>query len=429
MKRRFQQILRNKLIKNTGWMVFSQLYQMVISLVIGVISTRYLGPTNYGIINYTASFVSFFSIICSLGMEAIVVKEMIDDREHEGVILGSAIALRFISGIISMGCVCLIVTALNRDDPAVRVVALLQSIAIVFNSFSIIDSWYQSYLNSKVSTIIKCIAYTVMSVYKVYLLVSGKDVRWFAFSTSLDSIVIAVLFFFTYTKDSVHKLKISLKTGINTLGKSYHLIISSLMAVLYSQMDRVMIGTFIGKTEVGYYAAAALIANLWVFVPQAVCNSAQPLLMDKGKSKEEFSDRLSKLICVVFWFGVLVAIIITLMSSIIIGILYGKNYQDAKLPLMILIWSTSFSILSYARGIWMINYNKQYLAKYIAGTGALVNLVLNAILIHYFGMVGAAIATLITEFICAFIVPGIIAKEYEAILLNGIMYPLSLIRK
>ena len=94
MKKMLERMKNSRFLVNTGWMMFAQIYQMLISLIIGVITARYLGPSNYGILNYSASYISFFTIACQLGLEGIVVKEIINDRENEGVILGSSIAMR-----------------------------------------------------------------------------------------------------------------------------------------------------------------------------------------------------------------------------------------------------------------------------------------------------------------------------------------------
>ena len=98
MRGLLQRLLKSKFIHNTGWIMFAQVYQMLLSLVIGVISARYLGPSNYGTINYAASYISFFTIACALGLEGIVVKEMVDNRDNEGVVLGSSIVMRLIAG-------------------------------------------------------------------------------------------------------------------------------------------------------------------------------------------------------------------------------------------------------------------------------------------------------------------------------------------
>lgn len=406
MFKNLKKILSNRFLQNTGWMAFAQIYQMVISLFIGVISARYLGPTNYGTINYAASYISFFTIFCALGLEGIVVKEMISKREQEGIILGSGIAMRLIAGVLSMIAVCVIVYFLNPNDSVLLTVTFLQSIILPFNAFHLIDMWYQSKLNSKVSTIIRCISYTLMSLYKIYLLITGKSVEWFAFSTSLDSLLIALMFMLMYKKNGIRKLKFDYNTSKELLLQSYHLIISTMMAVLYSQMDRVMIGKMMTQTDVGFYTAAATICNMWVFIPQAFANSARPVIMElKDKDSNIYIRRLKQLMGFIFWIGALFSIVFTVMADFIIHVLYGDAYTMAKGPLIILIWSTVFSSLSYPRSIWMICENKQNYTKYILIWGVILNLILNYYGIKYLGIIGAAIATLFTEIMTCIISP------------------------
>lgn len=406
MFKNLKKILSNRFLQNTGWMAFAQIYQMVISLFIGVISARYLGPTNYGTINYAASYISFFTIFCALGLEGIVVKDMISKREQEGIILGSGIAMRLIAGVLSMIAVCVIVYFLNPNDSVLLTVTFLQSIILPFNAFHLIDMWYQSKLNSKVSTIIRCISYTLMSLYKIYLLITGKSVEWFAFSTSLDSLLIALMFMLMYRRNGTRKLKFDYNTSKELLLQSYHLIISTMMAVLYSQMDRVMIGKMMTQTDVGFYTAAATICNMWVFIPQAFANSARPVIMElKDKDSNIYIRRLKQLMGFIFWIGALFSIVFTVMADFIIHVLYGDAYTMAKGPLIILIWSTVFSSLSYPRSIWMICENKQNYTKYILIWGVILNLILNYYGIKYLGIIGAAIATLFTEIMTCIISP------------------------
>ena len=419
-------LFKSKFIHNTGWIVFAQIYQMLLSLVIGVISARYLGPSNYGTINYAASYISFFTIACALGLEGIVVKEMVDNRENEGVVLGSSIVMRLVAGFLSMIVVCVIVAAVNPGDKVLLVVAFLQSLILLFNSFHIIDSWYQSLLRSKVASIIKCIAYTGMSVYRIWLLITGKSVEWFAFATSLDALLIAIMFLFRYKKDGTSKLKFSITKSKQLLGLSYHLIISSLMAVIYNQMDRLMIGKMIDQTHVGYYAAASTICHMWLFIPQALANSARPLIMElKGKNEELYIRRIKQLTGVTFWLGVSFAILVTAFSHFIIDVLYGVDYAQARGPLLLIIWSTVFASLSYARAIWMISENKQKYTKQILVCGVVVNLGLNLIGIPLVGISGAAAATLVTEITCCLIAPLFFkeTREYVGYVVSSFVFP------
>ena len=424
-------LLRSKFVHNTGWIMFAQIYQMLLSLVIGVLSARYLGPGNYGTISYAASYISFFTIACALGLEGIVVKEIVENRESEGVVLGSSIVMRLVAGFFSMVAVCTIVAVVNPGDQVLLLVSFLQSLVLLFNAFHIIDFWYQSYLKSKTSTIIKCIAYTGMSVYRVWLLITGKGVEWFAFATSLDAFLIAALFLIRYKKDGTEKLRFSFKTSKHLLGLSYHLIISTLMAVIYNQMDRLMIGKIIDQTHVGYYSAASTICHMWLFVPQALANSAQPLIMGlREKDEELYAKRIKQLSNAIFWIGILFAICITVLSHFIVDVLYGKDYAQAREPLIFMIWSTVFAAMSYARAIWMVCENKQKYTKYILIGGTIVNFTLNAVWIPTIGMNGAAIATVITEFVCCFIAPYVLkpTRAFARIQFEAIN-PLNLYRE
>ena len=415
--------LRSRFVHNAGWMVFVQIYQMVISLVVGVICARYLGPSNYGIINYVASFVSFFSIVCALGLETVVVKEVVADRSNEGLILGSSIVIRFAAGVLSMISICIVVFALNGGDETMTIVAFLQSLALLFNSTFVVENWYQADLKSKTPVLIKSFAYTVMCAYKIILLVLGMGVEWFAFSTSLDALIIAVLYLIFYRKDSERPLRFSFDMAKRLFSQSHHLMIAYMMAVIYSQMDKIMIGQMADMGSVGVYAAAVTICNMWLFIPKALSDSASPIIMDlSGRDDTKFRLRLAQLVSGIFWIGNAFALLLSVLSGFVIDILYGVEYAGAQEPLMIIIWSTVFSSLSYARSIWMLCENQQRYTKMIMVWGVVVNLVLNFFLIQAIGICGAAFATLATEFVCCAVAPFFYKdiRPYMSILFSGV---------
>lgn len=404
-------------------MVFVQIYQMVISLVVGVICARYLGPSNYGIINYVASFVSFFAIVCALGLETVVVKEVVANRDSEGLVLGSSIVIRLAAGVLSMIAICIIVFALNGGDETMTVVAFLQSLALLFNSAFVIENWYQADLKSRTPVLIKSFAYTVMCAYKVILLVLGMGVEWFAFATSLDAMLIAVLYLVFYKKDGIRPLRFSLGVAKRLFSKSHHLMIAYMMAVIYSQMDKIMIGQMVDMGSVGVYAAAVTICNMWLFIPKALSDSASPIIMGlSGKNDEKYRLRLSQLVSGIFWIGVAFALLLSLLSGFVIDILYGADYASAREPLTIIIWSTVFSSLSYARSIWMLCEDKQRYTKRIMAWGVVVNFTLNVVLIQTVGICGAAFATLATEVVCCAVAPCFYRdiRPYMSILFSGV---------
>ena len=396
-------LLKHRFVHNTGWIITARIIQMALAFVISLITARYLGPSNFGILNYTQSFVVFFTPICTLGLNGIIVKEILDRPQSVGQTIGTMIGLRLLSSFFSMGCILVIVYFINHN-PLFVWVAFLQAFMLIFQSFDSINYWYQSKLFSKRTAFISLAGYTSMCLYRILMLVLHKDVTWFAFAVSLDFFVIALLLAFYYFKDGGQKFSFSWMLGKQMLGKSYHFILSGLMVVIYGQMDKIMLGKLLNDTAVGYYSAALSLCNAWPFVLAALIDSARPLIMAVHKQKNIYYKRLRQLYAIILWIGIAVSICITVAAPLIIKLAYGQAYLATVLPLQIITWYTSFSYLGVARNIWMVCENKQRYEKVLAGVGALTNLTFNFLLIPCWGIVGAAIATLLTQMITNFFV-------------------------
>lgn len=403
---KINKFLKNKVLKNTSWIIGERIAQMFISLIVGSLSARYLGPSNYGYINYGASIVALFSAITKLGLDSIIVKEFIDKKDDNGRIIGTAIVMRTISGFLSMFLILIAVVLLNPDNRLIQFLTVLQSISLLFQSYEIFDLWFQSNLNSKRTSIVKFIAYLIVSVYKIYLLVTSKSVIWFAFSNTLDYFVIFILLFLFYKKEQGQKLKVSRRTAKDLFGKSYHFIISGLMVTLYMQMDKIMIGNMLDEYKVGLYAAATTICTLWAFIPEAIIHSFRPSIYElKKKNEDLYIKRLKLLYSIIFWLGIAFCTFISLFSKYIILILYGKQFLDAQLTLIIAVWYTAFAHVGVARNVWIVCEDKGKYAKKFTVVGAIVNLFFNFIFIPILGINGAAIATLLSQISVLLVAP------------------------
>ena len=237
------------------------------------------------VINYCAAYVAFFTSVCTLGLEGIIIKELVNHRDEEGEIVGTGILMRLAASAISIVSILVILLFMDPGNTLVLKVAFLQSLVLIFRSFELIDYWFQSYLQSKYVSILKSISYVLVAVYKVYILATNKSVEWFAFSTSLDFLLIAIMIMIAYFKRGGDKLTFSMPMAKRLIRQSYHFILSSLIVTIYSQMDKIMIGQMLNDTQVGLYSAAVTICNYWVLIPTAMINSARPTIMKK-KGKE-----------------------------------------------------------------------------------------------------------------------------------------------
>ena len=127
-------LLKNKVLKNASWIIGCKILQMFLTLLVGIFTARYLGPSNYGLINYAASIVAFFSPIMQLGFSATLVQEFINQPKKEGTILGTALVLNILSSIACICGVCAFCMIANAGETETIVICLLYSLTLFFQA-------------------------------------------------------------------------------------------------------------------------------------------------------------------------------------------------------------------------------------------------------------------------------------------------------
>ena len=390
--------LKNKIARNAGWIIAEKIIQMVISLIISLITARYLGPANYGIINYAGAYTGIFFSLSTLGINSIIVKEILDNPSEEGKVMGTTLVLQLIASIFSYISIIGIVFIVDVGEPTTILVVGLNCISILFNILGTMRFWFQSKLKSKITASCTLIAYIITSLYKLFLVISGKGVVYFALSISIDYLILGILLYISYKKNNGQKLKFSWEYGKVILSKSHHFILSGIMISIYAQTDKFMLKQMVNATEIGYYSTACAICNMWCFVLSAIIDSMQPSIIDAYKTNKETFDKRNKLLyAIIFYVSVCVSIIFSVFAELIIYILYGNEYIAAAMPLRIVTWYTSFSYLGVARNTWMVCNNKQKYLKYIYLISAVLNVLLNLLFVPVLGASGAAIASVITQ--------------------------------
>lgn len=411
-------LLKNNIFKNASWLMFGKIIQMIISFFVGTVTARFLGPSNYGIINYASAYIAFFTCFCNLGINSVLIKKLIDNPKNEGEILGSSIFAMLCSTFASIIVILCIVSIADANDHTVFTVTLLCCIGLVFNVFDIFNLWFQSKLKSKVTAIVSLVAYTFTAIYKITLLILKKDVTYFAFATSLDHIIVAALLLIFYKKNSGQKLSFSITQCKSLLKTSYHFILPSLMVAIYGYTDKFMLKQMLSETDVGYYSTATALCSMWTFVLSAIIDSMTPIIMEShNKSQTDYIQKNKLLYRIVFYISAAVSLFFTLFAKPIIFILYGSAYLPSVAPLRIVTWYTAFSFLGAARSPWIVCENKQKYLKYIYSSAAVSNVLLNLIFIPLGGSSGAAVASLITQIITVFVTPFFIKGMKE----NSIM--------
>lgn len=388
----------SKVTKNAGWMIIGRVYQMGLAFLIGLLTARYLGPANYGLINYAASYTSFFSTFCVLGINSIIVKNFIDHPDEEGKTIGSTIGIRMISSICSLVLMLAATFLLDQGERMTHHIVLLLGFGMVVQVGDTFNYWFQSKLESKYATIASALGYTVMMAYKLGLLVLKKNVLWFAASSAIEYGVVSVCLYVIYRRHRGQKLSFSWLKVKELLESSHHFILVSLMISIYGSTDKLMLKQMMSESEVGYYSTAVTICGVWCFILAAINDSMYPVILQAFDTNHDLFDRKCRqLYAIVFYTSVGVSFIYTIFAKYIILILYGVEYLPAVMPLRIATWYIAFSYLGVARNVWVVSNNCQKYLKYLYIGSAITNVVINSILIPFLGASGAALASVITQ--------------------------------
>ena len=401
--------LKHREAKNASWIIGARVVQMVLSLLVSMLSARLLGPSNYGLVNYGITYTTFFMSLCTLGINSVIVKNFVDYPEEKGTAIGTAIGLRLMSSTLSIGIIILISCFLDRGEPETIIVVALCAGCLMLHAFDTIAYYFQSLYQSKYSSTVALIGYAAASAYKITLLLLGKSVRLFALATSVDYIVIAILLLAVYTWKGGPKLGFSWRKGKELLSKSYHYILSGAMVAIYGQVDKLMLKHMVDQTAVGYYSIAVSISNMWVFVLAAIIDSMYPTILQLHKEdKNQFDRKNRQLYGIVFYVSIGVSIILTIFGRFAILLLYGKEYLPSSGALSVVTWYTAFSYLGVARNAWLVCENKQKYLKYTYAAAAIMNVILNSLMIPLWGAMGAGLASLITQMFTSIGLPAMI---------------------
>lgn len=427
-------LLKNRVVKNSLWIISCRIAQALINLIVTMISARYLGPSNYGIISYAASIVAFIVPLVQLGLRNTIVQELVGSPETEGKTLGTIIYSTCIMSFLGMlGVTCFTLVADFGEWETILVCALY-SISLLFQMSEMIQYWFQAKLISKYISVVSLATYALMAVYKVYILMTGKSIYWFAVSHSIEYLIITIALFVIYKKLGGQRLSYSFSLLKVFFKKSKYYILAGLMVTVFSQTDKIMLKLMINEAETGFYSAASVCAGMTSFVFVAIIDSFRPVIFEgKKKASPKYETNVSRLFSVVFYLGLMQSLVLMVLSPLAVNILYGADYSPTINILRISTWFIAFSYMGTVRNIWILAEGKQKYIWQIDLAGAVINVAGNLILIPLWGACGAAVASVATQFITNFVLCFIMKpiKPCSKLILKSLnpMLLLSLLKK
>jgi len=382
-------------------MFFGQMFSLLVSFFIGAWLARYLGPENYGVLSYAVAFVGLFAFLSDFGAGAILNRELVKFPEKRDELMGTVFRMKLIGGALAM-LLAVGASLIVKMSPLARLLIIVFSISSVLQIMNIISIYFQAKVEAKNNVLAQVTATLISSVLKVVMILSGKGVIWIIIIFLLDIVWQSLGFMAAYRREG---LKINAWHFNGILAReiwhsSWPLMLAGAAGYVYLRIDQVMIGQMLGNLEVGLYAAAVKLAEVWYFIPGIIAGSLFPAIVNaKIAGKEIYHQRLKNFYIFMGSISIIIAVPVALLAHPLIYWLFGVKYLAAIPVLRIYIWSSIGLFLGLAVNQYLMAEDKVRVIFIINIIAMLTNVGLNLVFIPTFGLIGAAWATLISYFV------------------------------
>jgi len=403
-----------QVLSNIGWLVFGKFLEIGLSLVVGVWVTRYLGPAQFGILTYAMTFVGMFRFAGLQALQTLVVRDIARSPTSKNETLGTTFILQLAGGLITLLAALGIIYWLQPNETLTHWLVGIIAAATLFNAFNTIDFWFQSQVQSKYTVIARRFAYVFMVVIRIGLIQLQAPLIAFAWARLAEMALGSIGVVIAYQKQGNHiqAWRVSWQRAKELLKEVWLLVAAGIAIYIYADIDQLMLGSMLpDKSELGFYAATTKISRLLDLFPMVLASSILPKLTAlKEENQEDYWHKLQVYFDISTLIWLASAIPVSLLSHYIVQIIYGSDFAASGTLLSVYVWSQFNSCFGVARSTILTIERKLKFNLVLTVLGAIVNLILNYLLIPNYGAMGATIATIITYLIVIILINFLIKE-------------------
>lgn len=396
--------IKQTVLKNTFWLGLSSGLNKTLKLILLVYAARILGTVEYGKFNFALAFIALFGIFQDCGISTIITREFAREKEKEKEFH----ALFALEILLSIGTFILILlsTFLIVHDYKIKwLIIILALYASISSMVAFFYSFFQARQRMEYQTLSETIQVVLVTILGIFILLKIPSAINLSYGY-LFSIIIGFIFILLFFRLKIFPLKISWQTSVwrKFLLMSWPIVLAGLFDSLYNYTDSVMLGFWKMFSETGWYNAAFRITWTLFLLTGLIIASLFPVLSKAFKKSKEELQRV--------W-NYEMELMIILATPLIIGgivlapriilFLYGPKFIPAILAFQILIIMTGVLLIYNPFYQVLLVSNQQKKFFWIILSGAMLNIVLNLILIPKYTLYGAAVATLISHILVLFL--------------------------
>jgi PST family polysaccharide transporter len=370
------------------------------SLLVGTLVARYLQPSAFGMLNIATAIYMLFNTASNLGLDYLVVRDVVLHPEGNHEVLGTAFWLKAIASVITTLAAVVFTWATHRADHVLILMVALLSVAAITQAFDVIDYFFQAKTLSRRTVIPKLFMFVVVNGLRLAGVFRHASVLFFVIIAAAEIVLgeVALLVSYRYFPHGLPPWKLSRKRARKLLRDGLPLVVASLLVMIYMRTDQILLAHYLGDRSVGLYSAAVRLSEVWYAIPVLICNSVMPKLLPSFVSNRPlYYARLQVVYNLMVLVSVILALGTLLVGHSVVGMLFGAAYGQSAPILSIHIWTGVFVFVGVLGGQQMVHEGLTIIEMRRALLGAVINVVLNILLIPRFGIAGSAYATLMAQ--------------------------------
>lgn len=406
---------QQKVVKNLVWAVVGKIVTLLGSLLVGIFVARYLGPQQYGLMNYVFSYIAVFQVFASFGLDSIEIREEAHRNDEKNKLIGTAFVLKILFAIITILLVVISVWIFEADS-FTKWMIIMYSLSMIMNSFGVIRNYFTSIVWNEYIVKTEITRTIIGAGIKVALLLIHAELFWFVLSTLFDTVLLASGYIVSYKSkiDRIRNWRFDKAIAIYLIKQSFPLLLSGAAVVVYQKIDQVMLGNMIDKAAVGYYSVAGKFTEICLFIPTILSQTITPILVKAyHDNMDDYQRKAKSFMNITIWGTIIICIVICLISHPLIKYTFGIEYTAAVTLLQIMIFKTIGYASAQITGALIVIEKKQKYVVIRNIIGCVVCIGLNLLLIPRYGVTGAAVASVITA-ICAGYFSHIFIRTYRS---------------
>ena len=398
------------IVQNLFWAIMGKFVNLLSGLLVGIIVARYLGPEQYGLMNYVLSYVFLFQTFAIFGLDSIEIREEARHQANFETIIGTAFGIKIITGVIFM-ILSIATSYIMEADSYTTILVAIYSFSIVLNSFSVIRNYFTSIVQNEYvvkAEISRCL---LSMAIKVVLLLLHLPLIWFIVSYMVDFAFLASGYVMAYHA-KIGKLrtwKFDKKSAFFLLKESFPLLLTSAAVIMYQRIDQVMIGQMVDKSAVGFFSVATRFVEVLIYIPMTLAQTISPVLVRaRERSEQEYEKKCQQFMNLSLWLSLSAAFVTSLLANQIVGLTFGSAYAPAVGVLQIMAFKVASVALSNTAGTMLVCEGLQKYAIFRDTFGCIVCIVLNYLLLPHYGIIAAAYVAIISNIAAGYVADAFI---------------------